>query len=65
MDTLTTHERREALLWDLLCKTHAQANKALARLGQDDTLYSLLRKICSGAFWEVQSMELRGGLMEL
>ena len=57
---LTSHERRETLPWGLLWKMHVRADKAIARLGQDDPRYPLLREIRRGALWEVPSRELRG-----
>lgn len=60
LEILTTQERREMLPWGLLWKMHVRADKAMARLGQDDPLYPLLKKIRRGALWEVQSRELRG-----
>ena len=60
VEILTTHERREMLPWGLLWKMHMRADKAMARLGQDDPRYPLLKEIRRGALWEVQSRELRG-----
>jgi len=60
MEILTKHERREVLPWGLLWKMHVRAEKAMARLGQDDPRYPLLREIRRGALWEVQSREMRG-----
>ena len=57
---LTSHERRETLPWGLLWKMHVRAEKAMAKLAEDDPRYPLLREIRRGALWEVQSRELRG-----